>query len=118
MLSTTLSLFFLRDPSLCESELDHLRSSLTSTEHLATLNPLLPKAAMIKSLCGFFAVYFGGPDAVIVFMNHLEKGQGKVLEKIETCWNELREGQAQIKSADIFSNANSLLKEENRLKEG
>jgi hypothetical protein len=73
---------------------------------------------MIKSLCGFFAVYFGGPDAVILFMNHLEKGQGKVLDKIETCWNELREMQAKIKSAEIFSDANSLLKEANRIKEG
>ena len=73
---------------------------------------------MIKSLCGFFAIYFGGPDAVILFMNHLEKGQGKVLDKIETSWNELREGQAQVKSAEIFSDANSLLKEANRIKEG
>ena len=73
---------------------------------------------MIKSLCGFFAIYFGGPDAVILFMNHLEKGQGKLLDKIETRWNELREGQAKIKSAEIFSDANSLLNETNRIKEG
>ena len=113
-----MSLFFLREPTLSEFELDHLRSSLTSSEHLATLHPLLPKPAMIKALCGFFAVYFGGPDAVILFMNHLNKGQGRVLDKIEKCWTELRQGQAQIKSAEIFRDANSLLYEENRLKEG
>jgi len=108
----------LKDSTLSESDLDHQRSSLTSSEHLATLHPLLPTPVMVKALCGFFAVYFGGPDAVILFMHHLERGQGKVLDNIETRWKEMREGQAQIKSAEIFGDANSLLMEENRIKDG
>ena len=108
----------MKDPSLSESDLDHLRSSLTSSEHLATLHPLLPTPAMVKEACGFFAVYFGGPDAVILFMHHLERGQGKVLNQIEARWKEMREGQAQIKSAEIFCDANFLLMEENRIKDG